>query len=138
MQVTQDNDDWCHGDILMLQLEKYKKHYLLLTQKGGLNMSEMSYDYLSAWCAKEMDTVFGKGWVVSIISHLSYIFMLSQGHSLHPDCALCSLHLHGQQVVARRCCVRWDCRDWLQEVLRGAEQGAGGPARQVREFIFSI
>ena len=47
-----------------LQLEKYKKHYLLLTQKGGLNMSEMSYDYLSAWCAKEMDTVFGKGWDV--------------------------------------------------------------------------
>ena len=44
-----------------MQLEKYKKHYLLLTQKGGLNMSEMSYDYLSAWCAKEMDTVFGKG-----------------------------------------------------------------------------
>ena len=43
------------------QLEKYKKHYLLLTQKGGLDMSEMSYDYLSAWCAKEMDTVFGKG-----------------------------------------------------------------------------
>ena len=47
---------------LNIQLEKYKKHYLLLTQNGGLNMSEMSYDYLSAWCAKEMDTVFGKGW----------------------------------------------------------------------------
>ena len=52
----------------MLQLEKYKKHYLLLTQKGGLDMSEMSYDYLSAWCAKEMDTVFGKGWAVSRLS----------------------------------------------------------------------
>ena len=45
----------------VLQLEKYKKHYELLTQKGGIQMSDMSYDYLSAWCAKEMDTVFGKG-----------------------------------------------------------------------------
>ena len=44
-----------------IQLAKYKKHYQLLTEKGGTIMSDMSYDYLSAWCAKEMDKVFGKG-----------------------------------------------------------------------------
>ena len=43
------------------QLDKYRKHYLLLTEKGGIKMSEMSYDYLTAWCAKEMDGVFGAG-----------------------------------------------------------------------------
>ena len=63
--------------------------------------------------------------------------MLYQGHSLHPDCALCPLHLHGQQAVARSGCVRRDRRVWLQEVLRGPEQGAGGAPRQVRTFIFS-
>ena len=41
------------------QLDRYREHYLLLTQKGGMEMSDMSYDYLSAWCAKEMDGVFG-------------------------------------------------------------------------------
>lgn len=61
IQVTADIIYCIDHHISTLQLEKYKKHYLLLTQKGGLNMSEMSYDYLSAWCAKEMDTVFGKG-----------------------------------------------------------------------------
>ena len=59
----------------MLQLEKYRKHYLLLTQKGCLDMSEMSYDYLSAWCAKEMDTVFGKGWGVSRSSQLTILML---------------------------------------------------------------
>ena len=63
--------------------------------------------------------------------------MLYQGHSLHPDSALCPLHLHGQQTVARRSCVRWDCRVWLQEVLRRAEQAAGGTTRQVKAFIFT-
>ena len=61
IQVTAVTISHLTSNIFSLQLEKYKKHYLLLTQKGGLNMSEMSYDYLSAWCAKEMDTVFGKG-----------------------------------------------------------------------------
>jgi len=43
------------------QLDKYRDHYLLLTEKGGIEMSDMSFDYLSAWCAKEMDGVFGAG-----------------------------------------------------------------------------
>ncbi len=50
---------------------------MLLTQKGGLDMSEMSYDYLSAWCAKEMDTVFGKGWADNINSHHLIIHLIS-------------------------------------------------------------
>jgi len=41
------------------QLDKYRDHFLLLTEKGGMEMSDMSYDYLTAWCAKEMDGVFG-------------------------------------------------------------------------------
>ena len=41
------------------QVDKYREHYLLLTEKGEMEMSDMSYDYLSAWCAKEMDGVFG-------------------------------------------------------------------------------
>ena len=44
-----------------VQLDRYREHYLLLTEKGGMEMSDMSYDYLSAWCAKEMDGVFGAG-----------------------------------------------------------------------------
>ena len=45
----------------MRVLDKYREHYLLLTEKGGIEMSEMSYDYLTAWCAKEMDGIFGAG-----------------------------------------------------------------------------
>ena len=41
------------------QLDKYRDHFFLLTEKGGMEMSDMSYDYLTAWCAKEMDGVFG-------------------------------------------------------------------------------
>ena len=43
-----------------VQLAKYKKHFQLLTERGGTEMSEISFDYLTAWCAKEMDKVFGK------------------------------------------------------------------------------
>ena len=73
----------------MLQLEKYKKHYLLLTQKGGLDMSEMSYDYLSAWCAKEMDTVFGKGWAVSRLSlKAAFDYVISGTFSTSRQCTM--------------------------------------------------
>ena len=40
------------------QLDRYKGLYQLLTEKGE-EMTEISLDYLSAWCAGEMNGVFG-------------------------------------------------------------------------------
>jgi len=70
-----------------MQLEKYKKHYELLTQKGGIQMSDMSYDYLSAWCAKEMDTVFGKGDIL-YIQTVHYVHNICMTNRLWPAAAV--------------------------------------------------
>jgi len=70
-----------------MQLEKYKKHYHLLTQKGGIKMSDMSYDYLSAWCAKEMDQVFGKGDIL-YIQTVHYVHTICMTNRLWPAAAV--------------------------------------------------
>ena len=41
------------------QFDRYKELYQLLMEKGGTEMSDMSLDYLRAWCAGEMNGVFG-------------------------------------------------------------------------------
>ena len=41
------------------QMDRYKVLYQLLTDKGGTEMSDISLDYLRAWCAGEMNGVFG-------------------------------------------------------------------------------
>ena len=69
-------------------------------------MSDMSQDYLSAWCAKEMDQVFGKGWVsrvYCVTCHVSRVTrVMVQGYPLPPHCAPRPLHLHAEQALARR------------------------------------
>ena len=41
------------------QMDRYKQLYQLANMKGGPEMSDISFDYLSAWCAGEMSSVFG-------------------------------------------------------------------------------
>ena len=41
------------------QMDRYKQLYHLANMKGGPEMSDISFDYLSAWCAGEMSSVFG-------------------------------------------------------------------------------
>jgi hypothetical protein len=41
------------------QMERYKELYQLITTKGGTDMSNANFDYLSVWCAGQMNGVFG-------------------------------------------------------------------------------
>ena len=40
------------------QVDKYRELYQMLMMQGSKEMSDMSFDYLSAWCAGEMSSVF--------------------------------------------------------------------------------
>ena len=41
------------------QMDRYKELYQLLFMQGSAEMSDNSFDYMSAWCAGEMSSVFG-------------------------------------------------------------------------------
>ena len=41
------------------QMNKYKEVYQLLTKKGGTEMPNENFDYISVWCLGEMNGVFG-------------------------------------------------------------------------------
>ena len=41
------------------QMERYKEMYQIITTKGGTDVAEGNFDYLSVWCAGQMNGVFG-------------------------------------------------------------------------------
>ena len=41
------------------QMDRYKELHQLLMMQDSDEMSDTSFDYLSAWCASEMSSVFG-------------------------------------------------------------------------------
>ena len=40
-------------------MERYKELYQIITTKGGTDVAEGNFDYLSVWCAGQMNGVFG-------------------------------------------------------------------------------
>jgi len=82
------------------QMDRYKELYDLLMMQGSDEMPDISYDYLSSWCAGEMSSVYG----VTDILYLStchHVHSLCMSHSLWSTAAVYGeVVLHGVRLYA--------------------------------------